>query len=164
MTAAFRGLRTHQCVLIPHLLEPLLDDKESSDLTIMKSGIYNLGFLALRRDAAVRAALRWWSNRCFTDCRVDIAGHLFTDQRWVDLFPSILDRVLILRYPGYDVSYWNLAHRAPSQRSNGWMVGRHRLVFFHFSGIDPDDPAIFSRHQNRFTRDSLGATRQLCDA
>ncbi|MEJ0046135.1 MAG: hypothetical protein WDN04_08420 [Rhodospirillales bacterium] len=50
MDEVFTALQDHSCVLTPHMLEPLQDGKEPSDLTIMKSGVYNLGFLGLRND------------------------------------------------------------------------------------------------------------------
>ncbi len=164
MPEVFNALADHSCVLTPHMMKPLQDGCEPSDLTIMKSGIYNLGFLGLRNDADGVALARWWADRCFRHCRVDIAGHMFTDQRWMDLAPAFVSRPFILRHPGYNVAYWNLAHRAVTRgRSGEWLVNGERLVFFHFSGIAPNVPGSFSKHQNRFTAANLGVVNELCD-
>ncbi|MEJ0046136.1 MAG: hypothetical protein WDN04_08425 [Rhodospirillales bacterium] len=95
---------------------------------------------------------------------MDIAGNMFTDQRWMDLAPTFVARPCILRHPGYNVAYWNLAHRVVARASNGrWTVNGERLVFFHFSGISPDNPRQFSKHQNRFTPENMGLVNELCD-
>ncbi len=117
LVEAFAALASHSLVLTPHILEPLQDGREPSDLTIIKSGVYNLGFLALRDDDDARRLLLWWAERCFTQCRVDIAGNFFTDQRWMDLAPSFVPRSHILRDPGYNVAYWNLPHRPVARDS-----------------------------------------------
>lgn len=101
----FWGLSDHSCVLTPHMMHPLQDGKEPSDLTIMKSGVYNLGFLGLKNDKDGRRLARWWADRCYDGCRVDIAGNRFTDQRWMDLAPAFVSRPYILRHPGYNVAY-----------------------------------------------------------
>ena len=164
LTEVFAALEEHSCVLTPHITQPLQDGKEPSDLTIMKSGVYNLGFLGLRNDADARRFLDWWSERCVAQSRVDIAGNMFTDQRWMDLAPSFLEKHHILRHPGYNVAYWNLAHRQVEKRQDGqWQVNGRPLVFFHFSGINIDDSKSFSRHQNRFTVDDMGAVGGLCE-
>lgn len=164
MTEVFGALRNYSCVLTPHMIDPLQDGKEPSDLTIMKSGVYNLGFLGLRNDKDGRRLAGWWAERCFTQCRVDIAGHMFTDQRWMDLAPVFVSRPFILRHPGYNVAYWNLLHRKVSRTRRGrWMVNGKRLVFFHFSGISPTDSKQFSKHQNRFGPENLGVVNELCD-
>ena len=164
MTEVFNALADHSCVLTPHMMRPLQDGREPSDLTIMKSGIYNLGFLGLRADEDGLALARWWADRCLRHCRVDIAGHLFTDQRWMDLAPAFVRRPYILRHPGYNVAYWNLAHRHVTRTQAGaWQVNGERLVFFHFSGISPNVPGSFSKHQNRFNADNLGEVGELCD-
>ncbi len=162
LSEAFSALAAHSLVLTPHIMAPLQDGMEPSDLTIMKSGVYNLGFVALRDDAEARRLLLWWSERCFTQCRVDIAGHLFTDQRWMDLAPSLVANCHILRHPGYNVAYWNLPHRPLARDAEGaWQAGGERLVFFHFSGLDVADPAVFSKHQNRFHGEKLGPAGAL---
>ena len=164
MVEVFDGLGAHNIVLIPHIMQPLQDGKEPSDLSIMKSGVYNLGFLGVRNDPEARALIAWWGERCYLHCRVDVAGHMFTDQRWMDLAPAFVPNPLILRHPGYDVAYWNLAHRRMEQDGDGaWLVNGDPLVFFHFSGISPEDPTVFSKHQNRFTRETLGPVTALCE-
>jgi len=164
MTEVFSALRNHSCVLTPHMIHPLQDGKEPSDLTIMKSGVYNLGFLGLRNDSDGRRLASWWADRCFTNCRIDIAGNMFTDQRWMDLAPAFVSRPFILRHPGYNIAYWNLLHRSVSRTKAGrWLVNGERLVFFHFSGISPTDSKQFSKHQNRFGPENLGIVNDLCD-
>lgn len=163
LTEVTDALREHDCVLTPHMMVPLQDGKEPSDLTIMKSGVYNLGFLALKNTADARGLARWWSDRCYANCRVDIPGNMFTDQRWMDLAPVFVENPKILRHPGYNIAYWNLAHRTVTQNEDGtWLVNGLPLAFFHFSGIKPDDFNQFSKHQNRFTIENLGPTRDLC--
>lgn len=161
----FAALARSSCVLTPHIQHPLQDGREPSDLTILKSGVYNLGFIALRDGAPARRLLDWWAERCVLHCRIDIAGHLFTDQRWLDLAPGFLPGLRILHHPGCNVAYWNLAHRRVTRAADGgWRVGGRPLVFFHFSGIDPDDGASLSRHQDRFSLADIGAAAELCAA
>jgi glycosyltransferase involved in cell wall biosynthesis len=163
LTEVFDGLSTHDVVLTPHMMKPLQDGKEPSDLTIMKSGVYNLGFLGVRNGSDGRKLMEWWSDRCFLHCRVDIAGNMFTDQRWMDLAPVFVSNPLILRHPGYNVAYWNLVERQIRRTDDGvWLANDQPLTFFHFSGIVPEDPRVFSKHQNRFTVETLGPAGEIC--
>jgi glycosyltransferase involved in cell wall biosynthesis len=164
LTTVFKALTTHNIVLTPHMMAPLQDGKEPSDLTIMKSGVYNLGFLGVRRDPQSMSLLKWWSDRLTFHCRVDIPGNMFTDQRWMDLAPVLVPNPFILRHPGYNVAYWNIAHRLVSKNhASEWIVDGKPLVFFHFSGIKPDERLTFSKHQNRFDQSNLGLIQELCD-
>ena len=95
LTEVFDGLEEHNIVLIPHIMQPLHDGKEPSDHSIMKSGVYNLGFLGVRSDRDARALIDWWSARCYLHCRVDVPANMFTDQRWMDLAPVFVPDPLI---------------------------------------------------------------------
>lgn len=152
------GLDGHSCVLTPHHMQPLQDGGQPGDLQIMKAGVYNLGFLGLCGDVDGTRLARWWADRLLTGCRVDIAGHMFTDQRWMDLAPALVPRVLILRHPGCNLAYWNLPHRTVAGTvARGFTVDGQTLVFAHFSGIKPDDGSSFSKHQDRYTIGTLPA-------
>ena len=79
-----------QIVLTPHLTDCLGDDgKHPSELAILQSGTYNLGFIALRRTEATRRFVSWWQSKLLRDCVVDIPRGLFTDQKWIDLVPGM---------------------------------------------------------------------------
>ena len=164
LQAVWDGLEGHSLVLTPHHTRPLQDGGHPNDLAIMKAGVYNLGFLGLRSDADGTRLARWWADRLLTGCRVDLPGHMFTDQRWMDLAPAFVERTLILRHPGCNLAYWNLPHRTVGGvPSSGFTVDGLPLVFAHFSGIAPDDPTSFSKHQDRYTADSLPpAMAALC--
>ena len=143
-------LQTADVVLTPHITAPLHDDKHPSDLSILQSGTYNLGFIALRRGDDTAALLRWWQAKLKRDCVVDIPRGLFTDQKWMDLVPGFCERTYVERHPGWNVAYWNLLHRQVEATAQGYTVNGLPLFFFHFSGYDPRSGSI-SKHQDRFT-------------
>jgi glycosyltransferase involved in cell wall biosynthesis len=146
-----RRLDDAEVVLTPHLTAPLDDERHPSDLAIVQSGTYNLGFLALRRSAQTRALVRWWSRKLERDCVVDIPRGLFTDQKWMDLVPGLYAHVHVERHAGWNVAYWNLAHRdVQGSAAEGYRVDGQPLFFFHFSGYSPGSRMI-SKHQDRFT-------------
>lgn len=152
-----RRLDSAEVVLTPHLTAPLADDRHPSDLTIVQSGSYNLGFLALRGSAQTRALLQWWQRKLLRDCVVDIPRGLFTDQKWMDLVPGLYEGVHVERDPGWNVAYWNLAHRdVQGSAEAGYTVNGRPLFFFHFSGYSPGSRLI-SKHQDRFTLEGCSA-------
>ena len=144
-------------VLTPHLTAPLYDDKMPSELSIMRAGVYNCGFIAIGPHAQRGDFLEWWCRRLEYGAFVDFEAGLFTDQKWIDLAPGLFPDVRVLRHSGYNVAYWNLAHRPLAINADGkYTAGGSDLAFFHFSGIDPHDASLFSKHQTRFTASDLG--------
>lgn len=149
------------CVLTPHLLQPLDDDYHPDDIQILRTGVYNLGFGAFAKLPGSRRFVEWWARKCETDCIVDLENGLFVDQRLADYAPAFCERAHILRDSGYNVAYWNLKHREIKKTADGWIAGGAPLVFFHFSGVIPGDPTVFSKHQNRLAVDDIGVAREL---
>lgn len=148
-------------VLTPHLTAPLNDDKKPSELDIMRAGSYNLGFLAVGDTPQAGDLISWWQEKLEYQAIVNFAKGLFTDQKWLDLAPGMFDGVRILRDPGYNVAYWNLAHRPITREGEDWHAGGSMLRFFHFSGFNPEQPGPFSKHQDRFDLESLGVGKEL---
>jgi len=135
--------------LTPHILRPLDNVYRPSERQIRMTGIYNLGFVALRLDRSTKAFLDWWQERLERFCLVDPWRGLFVDQAWMDFAPAFVDDVAILREPRLNVAYWNLAQRSVVRTVTGWRVDGRPLGFFHFSGVDLEDVQTISRHQNR---------------
>jgi glycosyltransferase involved in cell wall biosynthesis len=149
-------------VLTPHLLKPIpVDGMKPSEQDIMLSGAYNLGFIALTQSQETAAFLSWWEERLRDGCRIDPPKALFVDQRWIDLVPGYFSSTAILRDPAYNVAYWNLHGRKLSQHGKEFRVNGRPLVFFHFSGFDPNQPQSLSRHQTRFNVKKRSALRNL---
>ena len=136
----------HGIVMTPHALRPVpRDGCHVSEGTIMQSGMYNCGFLAVGYPG--REFLDWWDERLRFDAVVDFERSHFTDQRWVDWVPSLFDHV-ISRDPGMNVAWWNIHERPVSIEATGTpMIGSEPVRFAHFSGYDPTKPEMLSRFQ-----------------
>jgi glycosyltransferase involved in cell wall biosynthesis len=143
-------------VLTPHLLEPMSDERNPSELAIRMSGTYNLGFCAIGNQPASARFLSWWQGKLARNCIVDHLNGIFVDQSWIDLVPGLFEGVAILRHPGYNAAYWNLAQRTIARDGEQWQANGKPLVFFHFSGIDPQQPQALSKHQDRHSLDTVG--------
>jgi len=150
-------------VLTPHILAPYADDGKPDDLAIMRSGVYNLGFGGFANAPETRALVDWWAERLRTDCRADVDEGLFVDQKFMDFAPAFVRRTAILRHPGLNAAYWNLPQRTIERAADGWTANGEPLVFFHFSGVVPDDREVFSKHQDRYRAADLGEARALLE-
>lgn len=140
----------HGIVLIPHNNEPMPPDgRRPSQVDIMISGVYNLGYVSVASRPEVDRLLDWWADRLRRDCRVDPIWGYFVDQRWFDLTPGFLTDLAIVRDPEYNVAYWNVHARRLEQEGGRYLVDGRPLAFFHFSGFDPEHPLVLSRHQDR---------------
>ncbi|HJU25379.1 MAG TPA: glycosyltransferase family 4 protein [Rhodanobacteraceae bacterium] len=151
-------------VLTPHLNAPLPDDgKFPTELSLMRTGAYNCGFVSINAAHPQSAMLiDWWARKLEFDCFVDLESGLFTDQKWMDMAPGLFPDVSILRHDGYNVAYWNLVSRPVVQSADGiYETNGVPLVFAHFSGVDLSRPEIFSKHQNRLGAADLGGLRPL---
>jgi glycosyltransferase involved in cell wall biosynthesis len=151
-------------VLTPHTTTPIEDGDEPDDQSMLKVGVYNLGFIAIRRGPETTSFLEWWHRRLLRDCRIDLAEGLFVDQKWADLLPCFVENTHILRHPGYNVAYWNLMNRAVTSLDGRWHANGEALRFVHFSGLDMRHEPTFSKHQQRFHLYNIGELRQLVDA
>lgn len=150
LASVYTALARSSIVLTPHMFAPPPSDgKNPTETDIMLSGVYNLGFLGVVADQNTTNLLEWWSERLASKCVVDLPNALFVDQRWMDLAPSYFNRVEILRDPALNVAYWNLHERKLRQSNGGYEVNGRPLVFFHFSGFNPTNLDILSKHQSR---------------
>lgn len=150
-------------VITPHITEPLpRDNLTPSDLDILRSGVYNLGFLAFRRTEETIAFTNWWKGWLKTHCFNDPRSGVFTDQKWMDFTLSFLKDAVVLRHKGYNVAYWNLPQRKISRTDTGWYADSEPLVFFHFSGFNPQQISALSKHQTRIRVGKNEALYQLC--
>ena len=120
-------------LLTPHTTVPTRLIDHVNDNTLLKSGAFNAGFLAVAVTDTAEAFLRWWAARTQFDAGYNESRGTYVDQKWLDLAPSFLDKVTILRHPGYNVAYWNCHLRALTRDAGGWSCAGEPLRFFHYS-------------------------------
>jgi len=126
-------------VLTPHLTSPesTLEGIRDNEISALKHGVYNLGFVGVRNTPEGRRFAGWWADRIYHFCVADIPGGLFTDQRWIDLVPAFFDGVGILKTTRFNVATWNIpTRRVTGDHQQGFLVDGQPLGFYHFTGFD----------------------------
>ncbi len=156
-------LREHPLVVNPHLTAPMpRDGHKPAETDILVAGSFNLGFAGFAAGPKTDELLAWWSERLATDCLVAPERGYFVDQRWMDFAPGLVEGFFILRDPGYNLAYWNLAGRDLRRRGNRYEVDGRPLRFYHFSGFDPERPHLLSKHQDRIQLSEQPLLLELC--
>jgi hypothetical protein len=140
-------------LLTPHILSPLPYDKHfPGENLFLNHGIYNLGFLALKRGDTTNHLLTWWAERLLTKCIIDLKEGFFVDQIWFNLVPLFFKSTMVIEHYGCNMAYWNLHERTLTLKMNEYIVNNEQpLIFYHFSGVDATLSQIVSidnyRHQ-----------------
>ena len=145
-------LEGNEIVITPHFTTPINDDKIQSENDFLYTGLYNLGFLALKKGKESQKLLEWWAKRLETKAYINLAKGMFTDQIWINFAPLFFDSIQIIKHPGYNMAYWNMHERNLNVKNEViFKEQTYPLVFFHFSGYDPLKPENLSKYQNRFS-------------
>lgn len=151
-----KNLESKEIILTPHLSSP--ENKDTfkatveavmdNELAALKHGVYNLGFLALKKGKESTKFVDWWKSRLEMFCYNDIPNGIFTDQKWCDLAPAFFD-VSILKHPGYNVAPWNISNRLIKKVAGQYTSNEQPLRFFHFSGFDSGaNEAMIMKYSN----------------
>lgn len=143
-------LDRYEAVVTPHFNTPLpIDGKNPQDRDMLVTGVYNLGFLGIKKSDETIRFIDWWKIKLFDQCHV--GNGLFTDQLWMVYITCFLDRVKVLRDPGYNVANWNLHERVVSLRDNQYFVNdSFPLVFFHYSNYKFRIPDRLAAYNTRY--------------
>jgi hypothetical protein len=144
-------LEKHDFVLTPHITSPIEDRLTPNELHHLNTGVYNLGFIALHKSPEATAFVKWWEEKLFDECKIDLCNGLFVDQNWVTFAPVFWNNVHVEKHPGWNAAYWNLHERYFTFEHNQHLVNEQPVVFFHYSGYDPAKPAVISKYQDRFS-------------
>jgi hypothetical protein len=149
LASVTEALSQHAIVLTPHLLEPEIDAAgvRDNEISALRTGIYNLGFLAVRTAGEGARFAGWWSERLLDYCYDDVPNGLFTDQRWCDHAPAFFEGVKVLRDPGCNVASWNISRRRLEIGRDGVLtVNGAPLRFWHFTKLGPVGEAMTRRY------------------
>lgn len=126
--------------------QPLFDEAEGAAVVIVghrfpprlrhleDHGRFNVAWVGFANDGEGRRCLDWWRERCLEWCHDVVEPDRYADQKYLDQFPTLFDRVHELQHPGADVAPWNLADPPLTWDNGTYRVGGRPLIFFHFQG------------------------------
>lgn len=100
-----------------------------------KYGTFNVGLVVFRNDAEGRRVLDWWAARCIEWCRDFPLDGKYADQGYLDQFPEISSRTVILENPSFNLAPWNTSSSTLSSVQQKVSVNKEPLLFFHFHGL-----------------------------
>lgn len=127
-------------VVTPHLLMDEVGPERVGPIIfeLLNGGIFNLGFLAIRRSQESLLFLEWWKEKTEAWCYDDRPNGLFVDQKWIDFAVPFAD-FAVLHEPGYNVAFWNVPCRQIVQQDSRYLVNTRPLRFIHFSNLNNDE-------------------------
>src|SRR2546421_3029872 len=115
----------HSVAIIGHRFPPKLREREVN-------GLYNVGFLAFRRDEQGLDCLRGWREQCIEWCYDRLEGGRFADQKYLDAWPGRFPNLIVLNHKGANLAPWNIDNYGISVRDGAVRVDDQPLIFFHF--------------------------------
>jgi hypothetical protein len=137
--SVFNELDRRPFILAPHILGPVPDDRVDLEILLLRAGVFNGGFYALRNTEETEDFLVWLDARLDQHCRNSLNEGLYVDQKWLDLAPCLFPTMGILRDPTCNVAYWNLHERRVRVRGLQVKAAGKPLTFFHYSGFKPEN-------------------------
>ena len=144
-----RWLEDYDILLTPHLIDPNDDPVaiQDNDMSASRTGIFNLGFVAIRTTGEGLRFAKWWSDRLQNYCYDDMANGIFVDQKWCDHVPALFDKVKVVRDAGYNVASWNLSRRRVEiDKAGAITVNGSPLRFWHFTKLGPLGDTMTKRY------------------
>jgi hypothetical protein len=163
MDCLYQTLQQYNIVITPHFTTPFKDGLHQRERDFLNSGLYNAGFWGIRNTPESKRFLDWWQDRLRTEGYLRYDLGMGSDQLWLNFVPLFFEGVKVENNAGYNVAYWNLHERNIEKNTNeGYVVnGDKPLCLFHFSGYQPLQPTLISRHQNRWTFENMPILQPL---
>lgn len=106
-------------------------------------GIFNAGFIYWRNDAEGVRCLTEYRTDCFNWCEPwPQPDGRFMNQGYLTFWPNRYSSVHIIRHPGVNLSWWNVATHS-LQHGPVVNVDGQPLIFYHFSYLYPGPDGIW---------------------
>lgn len=133
-----KALRGATALLTPHHLFPFEDSIQPKEFDNLRTGVFNLGFCAMRPTLEAKRLCKWWkiNTQNFGEEQFDLG--LSSDQQWMSLAPVLFSNVKICSHPGANVAFWNLHERNLDFENGLYKVNGQPLLFFHFSNFQQE--------------------------
>lgn len=157
-------LEKYDVLLTPHFLSPMKDRKIPTELDVLRTGVYNMGFMALKNSENTRTILRWWKERVFEFGFANNALGLSADQMWMNIAPVMFRKIGIIEHFGYNLAFWNIHERHIKEEKGKYIVNDIQpLVFIHFARFNPNKAEYLTFEDfDRILPGEIPIITQLC--
>lgn len=151
-TEVLNLLDNYNIIITPQLCEPIDDGHSPTDQTLLITGTFNLGFIALSDYTQNEKFLKWWTDRVVKYGFAKPEWYMFYDQLFINLVPAYFDNYFILRHKGYNMAGWNMYERTITKTDDQQIIinGDIPLRFFHYSGYQFSKPDVICKYNDRF--------------
>jgi len=151
LNETFKLLNKYSILVTPHIFTPYKNNHlRPNESILLKTGVYNLGFIAISNSLDGNNFISWWKNKLYTSCKQFINNGQYLDQLWGGFILSMFNNVKIIKDLTYNVAYWNLHERKINKIKGSYCVNNRPIKFFHFSGIKLEKIEKLSVNQNRY--------------
>ena len=171
LTYIWDTLERKSAMITPHYCKIQVDyNGTTTEEELLFVGIFNLGFCALRNNEIGVSIASWWANRLREKCYYDKEDALHVDQKWMDFLPAFYPNdVEICRHPGINAAIWNLHERELIYKNGSYSIKytdeeqEYELLFYHFSGFDPFNKAVFNRRLPQYNINDFPSFKPIID-
>jgi hypothetical protein len=156
----FEQLENSSILLTPHRTNPLPSSYTAYEINFLKNGLYNAGFLGLRKTDTSKMFISWFKNvlksfsfNDYSNQENSLRG-LFVDQLWFNLVPLYFSEVRFCLDQGANLGHWNLFGKSLTKDKNDNInVNEQPLLFIHFSGWDIKNTNKVSKYAPMYEQD-----------
>lgn len=129
-------LNNNEIILTPHRTKPDNNFVVDMELLLNRRGIFNLGFLAIKKGKESAKFLNFWEDRLLEYCYSDEGLGIFTDQKWCDFAPVYFNvKIMDPIESGINISAWNLSQISKiTTKSNNLYADDNLIRVTHNSG------------------------------
>lgn len=102
------------------------------------AGRYNVGFQYYSGDAESLKILRWWRDRCYEWCYDQIEKQRYADQKYLERWPELFERVREIDHPGVNAAPWNISRyglETRGEKIKAITLDDQPLIFYHYQGL-----------------------------
>ncbi len=138
---------SYEFLLTPHIsyIEYNSQDHNQIEDELRGSGLFNFGFVGLKKSEDTVSFVKWWKRRLYDKCYRDSINYLYTDQVWGNYIVTYFDlsKIKVVKHLGWNIAPWNYSEREIVCQNEKLYVKKRGgngnfepVIFVHYSGYN----------------------------
>lgn len=108
------------------------------------NGFYNVGLTSFRNDSDGLKVLEWWQKRCLEWCYNRQENGKMGDQKYLEFFHYLTNKLAIAKNPGIGIAPWNYMQYKLCLKNGEPYVNNTPAVFFHYHACAYIKPGVMA--------------------